>query len=948
MEHLSLEIFDRDGTGSSYATLPEDCRITMTDTSEIFASGDTWSHSFTLNVRANAHIFGTAGDMDGSRLHEQLDKRRARLWVSGLALLMGYLRLADEADVDQDGNVDVTLEGGNKTFSDMIEGAKANQVPLMGDVLIGMALWRKRWSSVTTNLAIAPLSSLVKSTWWSPVFYQIQPHDGTKGRDIPFTADGENDEQSVQEYPRMVFPRLPDGTFESVDGGDVPHIDCINTDYAYDDAHPYCNVALCYQKYGYVKKDKDGNTTVDYGGEPEAQRGYEYMPADRINSAPNFYVIYWIRALMKHLGIYIEENQMMEVEDLRRLFFVNTDCAYSMPDKLRTVATDPRYGKFRFTKEGRHIRRLVPEYFGAETKEEHSLGTWYTYERQQNVSMEDSGFEVTDYIIKNDDGKIVKGVKLKLMVAAVTKWSEQDRERYEQNNGYLHLAYATSDCFPAVDISEVIKAVEGGFGVRFLFSDDYKRVRIVLLRSVFRNHDIQDVACEVTGERKTENAIRGFRMTYGESTDTHFYYKGFADKLPHQKTLWPDDSDKHDYSHWNLTAAYQSVIKKVSAFDKTCYVTPDNGNAYIIKVDKNAKRYRDLHPSLFEGAGFMDAEGGDCTGDESTIGTVNAGFTPAIVNDLNMEEERKGDPTQRVAIFVDDQMKPRRPDLSEEDSPTKGLYYPIYGKGGLYGEDSPASVMKGEDGIVKPGEFFITSDMYAQMTGKQLKARIEFPLGIISPWNVTFDIDGQISEGYRLYLEDNYEPNDSGVSPVESHDWGLTLGIMRGSGGDARIDYEPDPDDGEGNDTWDLVAGSSVTAHPDTCDNYGSEWDYNGQQEGIGPEGRVSLKLRAEKPNPYFDPSQPEGDDNRRYLEIGKESLRGRGLADQFYKDYSYWVRNARIAHMTVRMELADLLRIDKTKRVRVGAVTGFIRKLQYSVGNRDGLGLVDMEILYI
>ena len=43
MEHLSLEIFDRDGTGSSYATLPEDCRITMTDTSEIFASGCTSS-----------------------------------------------------------------------------------------------------------------------------------------------------------------------------------------------------------------------------------------------------------------------------------------------------------------------------------------------------------------------------------------------------------------------------------------------------------------------------------------------------------------------------------------------------------------------------------------------------------------------------------------------------------------------------------------------------------------------------------------------------------------------------------------------------------------------------------------------------------------------------------------------------------------------------------------
>ena len=64
MEHLALEIFDLDsGTGSKYAWLPEDASITITDTSEIFASGDVWSHSFTLNIPANAHIFGTAGEI---------------------------------------------------------------------------------------------------------------------------------------------------------------------------------------------------------------------------------------------------------------------------------------------------------------------------------------------------------------------------------------------------------------------------------------------------------------------------------------------------------------------------------------------------------------------------------------------------------------------------------------------------------------------------------------------------------------------------------------------------------------------------------------------------------------------------------------------------------------------------------------------------------------------
>ena len=106
MEHLALEIFDRNGQGSRYMMLPDDTVITINDTSEIFASGDVWSLSFQVNIRANAHIFGTSGDMHGSRLHEQVNKRRARLWVEGLPLLLGYLLLGDKAEVGEDGNID--------------------------------------------------------------------------------------------------------------------------------------------------------------------------------------------------------------------------------------------------------------------------------------------------------------------------------------------------------------------------------------------------------------------------------------------------------------------------------------------------------------------------------------------------------------------------------------------------------------------------------------------------------------------------------------------------------------------------------------------------------------------------------------------------------------------------------------------------------------------------
>ncbi|MBQ9645334.1 MAG: hypothetical protein IJV24_03115 [Prevotella sp.] len=1129
MEHLALEIFDLDGKGGSkYAFLPEDSSITITDTSEIFASGDVWSHSFTLNTHANAHIFGTAGEIHGSRLHEQINKRRARLWVEGLPLFLGYLKLDDEVDVDENGDVDVAFESGQKTFDDMIEGAKANQVPMMSDVRFGVALWRKRWVCVNVKLEASAVFKDKRTSTSTVITHEVHPT--VIGDEDPqltyFMYDGEDEGNSVQQYPRMVFPK---GKFNNLktDENDE-EIDCLNTDNPYDDAHPYCNVALCYQKQGYtVTKEENGTKTTydDYSSDPTAQRGYEVMPANRVNSAPNFFVIYWLRSLMKHLGIYVEENQMMDVEDLRRLFFVNTNCAYKEVKKLRnTKEYDWSLGKYQFGSAG----NLVAEYFGDLKDERYGKTTKRYNGVKQITKIEDCGFECKGFTAGKWMERVTSSVgnipitqdvdvssqipeidHIDIKIKNIAGMSQAVRAYYDGNgdskslarNIYLHDAIATSECFPNVDISAVIQAIENGFGVRFLFSSDYKRVRVVLLRNVFRSTEVQDIQCEIISETKQENSIRGFRMTYGDNEDTHFFYKGFDDKLPKKKPYFVDNSDKHDYSFWNLNADYAKLLNKVTAFDKTCYVDPKTGNAYVIKVDKDAKRYDLLYPSLFGCADFMDAEDGDCTGEDATIKTINVGFTPAIMNDVNFEQERSSaDKNQRFALYVDETMRPRRPDLkdlpNEEKQPGVKSYDDpdaVYSVDELYNQHGPNSGAKMvSDSVVQPGSFCIASDMFAERTGLSTELSFKY-----SDWlggtnwaehtakcQVTdLHISGHINEGYRLYLQDNYEPNDDGISPIETHDWGLTLGIMRGSGSDAYVDYSADPDDGEGNDTWDIVAGSNVTAHPDTCDNYGNLWDYNGSDgmtlhcytsadainamqamwpnsninlvyssgstqrnidtcinsaalqtvDGIGllfattlndgttlytgkikdykkrfagmsaadmykadkkenggfgilievgssgermrtllalqklafhsgspviidggengvgvTEGRFSLKLRAEKPNPFYNASQPESESNRRYLQIDNVNLRDRGLADQFYKEYSYWIRNARIVKRTVRMELAQLLAIDKTVRVTVGDVTGFIQKMQYSVSNKTGLGMATMEIMYI
>lgn len=1072
MEHLALEIFNLNGGGSQFAVLDDDTSITITDTSEVFASGDVWSFSFALNIPANARIFGSSGDMHGSYLHELIHKRRARLWVEGTPLYIGYLKLGDEVDVDDDGNVDVVFESGNKTFENLIEGGKANQVPMFGNVQIGVALWRKRWTwnGVRLNAMATFGSHEYHHVWQNPADITHTPGpiigDGDDKVTI-FINDGEDDETSVQEYPRMVFPR---GEFMNMETGQVEYINRINTDTPYDDGHPYCNVALCYQKYGFKRKNERGEIVENYDEAPEAERGYEYMPANRVNSAPCFFVIYFIKSLMKHIGIHIEENQMTDVEDMRRLFLVNTKCAYKEPKHLRYQDADPTYQdikKYQFAEN----RRYIAEQFDRFEKPWVQPG-----DDKFSLKSEDGDFSVDGPYIDwkssfIDDPHPPVINRLTISASEVVQWSDAVLQAYLEHNCYLHDAYASSECFPDVDISEVIKALESGFGVRFLFSADYKRVRIVLLRNIFNSKEVQDIQCDIISETKTENNIKGFRMTYGNTEDTHFYYKGFADMLPHKKQLWIDDSDKHDYSQWELDSLYKDVLNRVTAFNKTCYVTPVNGNAYGVKVDQDAKRYDDLHPSLFEFAGFMDAEDGDCSGEEDTIETVNVNFTPAIMNDLNMDKERGKNPVyeQQFALFVNEKMAPRRPELSTDQN--RPDY--VYDIGRMYREH-PEKVRS--DGFMRPGEFGVISDLYTKTYDKLLHARIAATFSYDSMkisafdahWNIALNVKGYISDIYRLYLQDNFEPNDDGISPIEAHEWGLTLAIMRGSGSDAFVDYTVDPQDGEGNDTWDITPGINSIAHPDTCDSYGNEWNYDNELYIDTPEdaknymstqwpnsnynlvnhsgndyltraglvyltdadgvrrnlliayprsdssdagmyalslvgktvdemyaidaqsenrlievdssaerrktlldlqklafnngapmyvsggvstlySRFSLKLRAEKPNPKFDPKKSEDEQQEpRYLNIEKKSLRQRGLSDQFYKEYSHYVRNCRIAKMDVKMELAQLMSIDKTKKVRVGDVIGYIKKMQYSISNKTGLGIVKLEIMYI
>lgn len=1047
MEYLSLEIFNLEGTGSKYAMLPENTSITITDTSEIFASGDVWSYNFKLNIPANAHIFGSAADLHGARLHEQIDHRRARLWVMGTPMYLGYLKLGDEVEVDENGDVSITLESGQKTFREMIEGMNAREVSV-GDVKIGIALNRKRVASMKAYGRIV-FDYLEYQKDWVPL------------DSVDFDFSGENNNYAyIQRWPKLVMSQ---GWYVDHDGArtDIELKDIINVQEPYSPGHPFCNINICYQKRemqdgsehkvrGYTLRLGHGEDTWS-GGDGET----------RFNNSPNFFLLYWLERLFKDKNVVIQENQMEKVDGLRRVFLANLGCFYEEMDTNNDedelapeTPARKRYGNLSF-----------PITFIA------NGGASFF---DQNADDEENKPKV------RVDSLVIDGIRADRTPHYY--FSDFHAEYTSQQSVTGYWAYATGDNYPDVAATEIINSTEAAFGVRFLFDRDFTQVRIVLLRNVFQNTDTQDIACEIIKDEKVENSKRGFVLTYGGDEDN-------------------TDYNYNDWSRIDDSKPYQDIVEKyVTSLNKTCYYTPNNGNAYRIKIDETEKLY---YPVLVEVGGYNDAKDGNCEGEESTIETVTISAKPLIMNYINgdyavffngdMKVPGADNPPMAASVKAAnlDQTKEARVEYYNYDHDTaskriktlQAEYEELVRKAN---RSKKGSDFIGNRRLGMGGDSSVYNALAIQKKQELDAARAEESIHK-QVANLGVSIKGEVYAIERLdiVLQDNYSYEGNDGTPFDKANIGLCFGMMRGSGPDSFVFYDTDQDEKEGNDYWDIISGTSLIDHPDTCDNWGRNWGdldvYNNYREmpkvfsqlfpprdedyfltllspcGVGLHeitdakgkvysillrepvspfadkekfrefekyidtwngltqeqimekdsvgyagwkdiiiefdssrerlntlewlrnyyeskgsidappvihngvatryGNFSLKLRAEKPNPnfnpelpetHYDPEHPAANTNPRFLPITDSSLQGRGLADQFYKEYSYWVRNARIVKRTVKIELAQLLAIDKTKRVTIGDITGFIRKIQYTISNKTGLGLATFEIMYI
>lgn len=323
---------------------------------------------------------------------------------------------------------------------------------------------------------------------------------------------------------------------------------------------------------------------------------------------------------------------------------------------------------------------------------------------------------------------------------------------------------------------------------------------------------------------------------------------------------------------------YKEIINNVQANDKTCYISQVTGNKYRIKIDKDAEEDGDeknLNPSLFEVAQFNDYVLGEDSDDAQEL---SISFTPLVENDVLSKTLMKDEAykQQTLAVYID---------------------------------------------------------------GVELKAPAYETQKLFSVYIPPRDSTNQTNGTYRninliQYRHINYDRSSDNDDPLQSHDSGFTLGVMRGAGANSSYTVTVENYDGNGNSAWVTVA-DDYAFTGDSVDAYGNHYDYNGNIEGgvVGLEDTISLKT-------HIQTAKDVGLEN---VDWGIDATAAkRGLADRFMSEYMHFLLHRKTVSMDVDTTLSQLTSLSWFKQLRINNTVGRLKSRSYTLTNS---GVSDMNI---
>lgn len=926
--------------GGKPMVLTDDFSISVELQNPLFNDTEMFSYPVSLPLDGNRHFLKNPDDINSDIRPVDYEHTPMRIIADGIPFASGTAVMQEDEEVSD--ALSVNIDASTQTFDDLISDLNCNEVPIPArykdQLLIG-----EKIDEVN-----------VQVTYKTDVVIKYQ---GKKG-DKKYGSVGEGYNTSATFSPQALGFSYPGKCVEEgnlhkavldphsprvySDGNkvNIPQVEqsYINVKDAYP-LKPFCNARVCYKHYDIDENGETSSNTVEQLPDVKEDVMYEnhgpiwVLEADRPQSGICFYVLFFLDCLFESLGVSFDKDALMEIGDLRRLCFFTTKCAYN---------TEPLYYGTKYEKEDPEvIAGLKKEgdiklgFFQKSAKNEaecynlfDDVNAWLesrgcggklALENPVDKSMQQIAYhKVTYEYEKVEDHRFHSSVSYQTKVTKVVDPTvttvEVGKDKVAsittkstitgaQMSASVVRMFANEKNFPAESVSTVIESLENQFGIKFDYDYERKKVTAYLVRDVFRKQKPKprQFNANVLSIAQLSEKITGVRVGYSEESDTKEQKNNINNKVKDYNT----DYDYIDYPKGSTVTslAYKDIIHQIFNNQMSVFVDKNTGNKYRVKIDSDFKNNNDMDPRLFEVGAYKGVEVGDCS-------TINDDFVQEFLSDFV--------PVGFVDVNYRKALSASFDTVCFTDAPSQ----PVAGNNI---EGYATTAVNG-----KLAQTILAANVDEDMEHEFIKQYIRNPLS-------STVADFYVTE--VLQLRESYNPSDTddGNSPLQTHDWGLSIAVMRGGGTDSDTENFDYNYDGFGNSKWRTTVGEyALTA--DSVDPYGIMYDYNGgNEEGIGNEERFSLKPRA-----WIQPDWADAP-----LVVNDPLIKNRGYFDTFMVDYAYFLLNRkkyRIKCLASVAQIADIPNHWKEWWLIAGKKC-LINKVSTDISVTDGMGEVELEV---
>ena len=843
VNHIRLVIDGHD------VVLSEDTSITITKRNPYLNDGiEAFSQQFEIPIEQNRELFGSIDNVyDDTRLFS-IEGKSALLYIDELLFFSGKVAPITEQQIKD--NISITIMSMRQQLNDLIGDITLQDIPfpesdqadlqigeMIGDITVDATSFSTYKVKPRLHFAKDPNPSGYYAFDWTPSF-DSNNTPSADSRTIQPQALGFSTNKEYRCANTSPFAPVMNGKNLVVDK------DFINTVAPYGDgiAQPdgttrralYHNARVSYLHH---RVNDDGESTDDVLIEPSKYGPYYVLDADRPQSGICFYVLYVLEALFKYLKISYDDSALRRIEDMRRLSFYTTMCKYDLVPKYDNGHCDfpfaddfDKNGVNDWLKDRKTGGKLTQ---GNERSEEsQDKMTLYIYPKfylfhygannhdgtPQQIPDDYEHLKGGDFIadgisiyVRRSEGRLQTISKDENLGAEFIDMTDNGAGRnfvghwvYSLKNvdvdkptgDYRYGAsvmkmIANAQNLPDMQVTSFLESLFSAFGIRFNYDSDRNHVTAYLMRDLLRTKAAPNPIFGIVREHvKMHERITGVNMKYSAESDRYEQLANIRKGVTDYDTTYDYLVEKTPEQNLITDRSFRTVQSgTLSVGDMNCYVDLQTGNAYRVKINKDAlseSKMSALKPSLFE-----VAQGKGVT----IYAREFNGMTEEQLQDPDIQDDVK-------ELTIDFQPLIQN-DLNAGRSTARGtLYSPFVGEE-MWNENATMDVIR--------NVFESTVAMF-------------------------YYIDETITTDERYDISST----DDGNSPLQSIDWGATLTLMRGGGSDARIEYFDYDYDGFGNCKYRMTSG--VYAMDSDCITpHAAEYDYNGQLPGIGDSSSGSI-----------------------------------------------------------------------------------------------------------